>query len=335
MPTLISKKVNGHKLWYVVENHRINGKNKREYIESLGQVSKTEAQFALSKYLLKKKNIVSGKVLFGDIYIEFLEMYRKKTDVKPRTIRNFEDMSRHFLDLFRHRHIKEIAFSDIEELKVSCSKKGLSNRSVNIVLIELKKVLKFAIQKNALDSLPLIQPLSITRQNTIDRLTINQINTLLSKADNKQAFYIKLMLHSGMRPNEAINLKWSDINLEQGYINVTSDNRLKLGRKIPISDDLKLVLEQQERSSKNVSPYSRNDVALKKIQELGESVGIKVTLYMFRKTFGSIMAEAGVPAFDLAKIMGHRDISTTYKYYIDIQHETLRSSMAKMPKIGT
>lgn len=336
MPALISKKTKNWKLWYIVENELVEGKNKRRYLESLGAVSKSEAQHVLAKYTLKKRDEKTGRVKFSSLFNDFLEKYKKKTNVSKNTVKTFEYMSLHFLPLFEHKLLSSIKYSDIEELKTDCLEKGLSPRTINIVLLELKKVLTYAIQVERLESLPLIEYIPISKQNIVERLSMNQVNALLAVSNIQQSFYIQLMLNTGMRPNESLKLKWDNVNINERYIHILSDNRLKLGRKIPINDSLlSLLRNNKSYDNEYVSPYRRNDVAIKIFRRLGKECGFKLTLYMFRKTFGSMMAEAGVQAFDLAKIMGHKNISTTYKYYIDIQHDALRDSMSKMPKIGT
>ena len=45
---------------------------------------------------------------------------------------------------------------------------------------------------------------------------------------------------------------------------------------------------------------------------------IQCTLYDFRRTFATRMAESGMNPTSLKTIMGHSDITTTLKYYVDL-----------------
>ncbi|MFN3078151.1 MAG: tyrosine-type recombinase/integrase, partial [Alphaproteobacteria bacterium] len=74
-----------------------------------------------------------------------------------------------------------------------------------------------------------------------------------------------------------------------------------------------------------VSPWATRWGAFQGMRKIG------IKAYTLRKTFASAMVEAGVPVFELAKLMGHKDISTTYKYYTHLQHHTLRDAMSKNP----
>ena len=49
----------------------------------------------------------------------------------------------------------------------------------------------------------------------------------------------------------------------------------------------------------------------------------RYTLKTFRKTFGTKMASINMPVKDLMYIMGHKEISTTMKYYVKAKSEEI------------
>lgn len=52
--------------------------------------------------------------------------------------------------------------------------------------------------------------------------------------------------------------------------------------------------------------------------------------HKFRDTFGSRLAEKGVPIEIIAKLLGHDNISVTAKYYVNVPHDSMREAMAKI-----
>ncbi|MFC1595792.1 tyrosine-type recombinase/integrase [Candidatus Margulisiibacteriota bacterium] len=51
---------------------------------------------------------------------------------------------------------------------------------------------------------------------------------------------------------------------------------------------------------------------------------LKCNPYKLRKTFGSLLAQAGADTINVAKLMGHSKLQTTYQYYIRLDHNDLR-----------
>ena len=57
-----------------------------------------------------------------------------------------------------------------------------------------------------------------------------------------------------------------------------------------------------------------------------------VTAHQFRHSFASDLYDAGVGVLEAKKIMGHADISTTYKIYTHIRERKLKDATEKMIK---
>ncbi len=147
------------------------------------------------------------------------------------------------------------------------------------------------------------------------------------------------MLYTGMRPHEASNLKWRDINLIEKTIFIVSDNPKKKGRKIPVHPKLLDMLEMLrigQMPEDNVSPYLDSQVARKSMKRLQKLVkdktgkDIECNPYKFRKTFGSLLAQRGVDTINVAHLMGHSKLQTTYQYYINQNEDNLRKTIEKL-----
>ena len=57
---------------------------------------------------------------------------------------------------------------------------------------------------------------------------------------------------------------------------------------------------------------------------------IKITMYSFRHTFATRCIQRGMPAHLLKEIMGHEDIQTTLKYYVDLSMEDILKAKTYM-----
>ena len=149
-------------------------------------------------------------------------------------------------------------------------------------------------------------------------------------------------IFAGLRKQELLNLKYTDIDLE----NLTLFIRQGKGNKdriIPISytlaQSLKRYREERKRLNKtNPSFFSSlhgnigftNNGLKKLVERVRETSGIKFTVHKLRHTFATLMLEGGVDIYSLSKMMGHSDIRTT-TIYLSASAEHLRLQMTKHP----
>jgi integrase len=100
---------------------------------------------------------------------------------------------------------------------------------------------------------------------------------------------------------------YKDKNMKQWEISVSS--RLK-------AELLKLKL-QKKSDDRDERVFASASVNLRKVWEAArKDAGIgSMRFHELRHTFATRMADAGMEMQELAKILGHTDISMTYRYY--------------------
>ncbi len=338
MPALKYSKKGKKTYVYIIENRtevdsETNKKKKvRVTLESLGilnkEVSKSQAKIALSRYMDRKQPLTSDMTL--KLLVEEFKVYYKNQigkTIKEGTYGVFIYDSNRFKSI-EHLKIRELKFTDIENLKESLT--YLSNRSINMTLVELRKVLKYAKKRNYISEIPTIENLKENSKEII-RLNKDQLHELINTSEGDIKFYIYVMSFTGMRPNEFLNLKWEDVDLDRGFITIKSDNKLKSGRKIAIHQNLLEILKDRDVLSIKVCPYISRHSARSAVSNAGKKIGLKISPYSLRKTFASLMAENEVSPFKLAKMMGHSNIGTTYKYYVEFEEEKLKEELQNHP----
>jgi integrase len=180
--------------------------------------------------------------------------------------------------------------------------------------------------------------------------------------------YYQVLAMTGLRPSEALGLQAKDIKRDYLEIRrgVTNDGLSHLKtkaarREIPLTDDLRQVLTDQRSQMAFVTtegwlfPTECGQPNLRAVQmsfkrvldktavwERGGSNNrkkiriikkpVQFTLYDFRHTFASKMAALGMSHVALRSIMGHTDISTTMKYYIDVTDQVIEEARALMAR---
>lgn len=149
-------------------------------------------------------------------------------------------------------------------------------------------------------------------------------------------------IFAGLRKNELLNLKLTDVDVDNMTIFVRQGKGNK-DRIIPMSftltQSLSKYLEERKILRKTCPEFfasvARNvgftESGLKWLMlEIRKASGIKFTIHQLRHTFATLMIEGGCDIYSLSKMMGHSDIKTT-TIYLAASAEHLRSQMSKHP----
>ena len=151
-----------------------------------------------------------------------------------------------------------------------------------------------------------------------------------------------MFIFAGLRKQELLKLKFSDIDIENLTIFVRQ-GKGKKDRIIPMSytlaQSLKRYLEYRKKLNKTCPEFFtslvRNqgytDSGIRRlVEQICEASGIVFTAHKLRHTFATLMLEGGCDIYSLSKMMGHSDIKTTTIYlYASAEH--LRSQITKHP----
>lgn len=149
-------------------------------------------------------------------------------------------------------------------------------------------------------------------------------------------------IFSGLRKSELLNLKLSDVDIDNQSIFVRQGKGGK-DRIIPMSftlaQSLKRYLNERKRLQKTCPEFftslNRNKgftgSGLKRLIEKVRTVSnIHFTVHELRHTFATLMLEGGCDIYSLSRILGHSDIKTT-TIYLSATPEHLRDQMGKHP----
>lgn len=145
----------------------------------------------------------------------------------------------------------------------------------------------------------------------------DEIQTLLSNCISHLRPIVTVAVHTGMRRGELLNLKWENVNLEQGIITLT-DTKNHERRDIPMNQTVKNTLSSLERKSIYVFPNGKE----KGFVDLRESFGTAlkrsgITDFRFhdlRHTFASNLVMVGEDLNTVRELMGHKTLNMTLRY---------------------
>jgi len=139
---------------------------------------------------------------------------------------------------------------------------------------------------------------------------------------------VMVLLGTGMRLGELVNLKWSDVDFVNQVITVMGKKRQQSS--IPMLGKLKQELAEYkvfvEQTLGNTPEYVFTDshgvrltdngvkCIFKRLKKVMGFHGVRLSAHTFRHTFAVRMVKAGADAFTVQKMLRHSALSTTMRY---------------------
>lgn len=173
-------------------------------------------------------------------------------------------------------------------------------------------------------------------------LTRVEIEEFLAKLEGSRDKWLFLFyLNSGVRRNEALSIKWSDINYDEGVIYIRGTKTVSSNRVIPLTAALKEIIDCQRKqleyekkhppryksniSGEYVFPFSPETVS-KRFKKLCP----KHHLHELRHTYITFCAQSGVNMNVCQRLVGHKTINTTLTIYTHVLDEFTREEAEKI-----
>jgi len=151
-----------------------------------------------------------------------------------------------------------------------------------------------------------------------------------------------MFLFAGLRLHELLNLKYTDVDIENATIFIKNGKGNKdrfVPMTKPLIESLKTYLIYRRKYNKTCPEFFASNTenigftlaGLKKIViDLRVALGIPFSIHKLRHTFATLMLEGGCDIYSLSQMMGHSDIKTTTIYlYASADH--LKKEISKHP----
>ena len=340
----VRKRTNkGGTVWYVDvclpsgERHRETVGTKKE---AQAEERRILAEIQAGTWGLEKADIRFDELL--DDYFEYTELNRAKSTHRNDKYR----IEKNLLPYFREYTIRNISPGLIEKYKRLRVDQGASHNTVNHELAKLSHILKMAMIKGYVDRnvVALVEKFKLP-EKTPRYLTESEIDKLLDVAQGEYIYPILVTaLHTGMRKSELFNLKWRDVDFEQGTVTIQSGDdwhtKNYRSRTIEMTTVLYKTMLQQRRLHMElgvrvdyVFTYREHrikymDATLKKVVKRAELKN--VTLHSLRHTFASHLVMGGVSLREVQELMGHRSYETTLQY-AHLSEDHVKKQVNKLP----
>jgi len=248
--------------------------------------------------------------------------------------------------------VSKVGVEHVEQYKSSMLDAGYSPKTINEFKSFMSSVFKYAMKVDLVEKNYFSLVKGVRHEfEPPEFLLAEETEELLEIAKGSSSeIFINLLIHSGIRFAEGRGLRWRDINIENGVINIRQQISKRSGsvpttpktkgsiRTVELNSRLPLfamllglkVQQQQEQpdhsfdenrfvfSHPDGKPLSEQShrKALEKIQQkLSFQKDKSWSYHTLRHTFVTLMLGAGIDIGIVSRMAGHSDVTVTYKYY--------------------
>ncbi len=281
---------------------------------------------------------IERNILFSTAWNDYVKNLNNSTG----TIKGKISHSKHFLPIFENRNLASITLSDIkryqlerklETMSMDKNKRKreseISFKTVNNEINTLSNFFNYAIENGFLQINPAIKIKKLNELKRIKTLSDEQIYKLIGSFKSKSIKdLISFLIFTGCRKGEALNLKWDDVDLQNGIISIKA-TKTNEDRRIPVSEVLKKLLMNMDRTSEYV--FARKGKRIKHFYKSFYSACGKLGLKDFhihdlRHVFASKMVMNGTSLYITGELLGHKTPNMT-KRYSHLVPETLKKAV--------
>jgi integrase/recombinase XerC len=292
-------------------------------------------------------------LLYAEYFISKYKVFLETEDKSPLTVKEYTNCATHFLAFL------EVSIDDLDHLHMIHyqselqDKQKLASTTINKKLHAVKSFLAWLCDNDyiAKDISRKIKTIKIQNQRVSPKsLNDKEVNLILqfcgtSKASVKLRNYamIQLMLNTGIRVSELVNLNYEDVDINErsGSILIkqgkgSKDRRVLLNSKArnALTNYFNFRIEKLNGyisgDSSSIASQSEKRMSVRGIQLIVQELSkkakitrIRVSPHTFRHTFATRYHNETKDLVGLAALCGHSSLNTTAKYSLPSEDQLL------------
>lgn len=270
----------------------------------------------------------------------FIRFIREKTNIKRLNDITTDTIEQY--KIWRRNTVVAANGKNPSRVKPQYLRQGAKAHTINLEVRTLRSMLYLAVKWMKLEINPAHGVKDLKAEDSKKRrfLTDAECDQLLAASPPELYSIFFVLIYTGMRKGELINLEWKDIDFNRGVIKV--QRKLfwvpKTGeREIPMGKNVTEIIQRLPKKSnlvftgKDGKAIAPNALRVQLIN-VANKAGIPnlTEVHALRHTFASRLFMKGVDAPTVQKLMGHARIDTTMIY----THQTQDHLRAAMEKLG-
>jgi len=277
-------------------------------------------------------------------FLDYLKFNKKYSDY---TIINYENdllKLEQYLNEFKYT-LNDIDYKKINEFIIELKNEGLNSNSINRILSTCRTYFKFLEKKKIVNS----NPFKLTNGLKKDKKLPNyfKYNDFIDMIDSidlstdlgvRNWALLEILLSTGARIGEVVNIKVNDINLSAGEIKVLGKGNKE--RIVYLNEHTKEALENYLNNARVKLLKGKCDYLF--LNHLGTrltdrgvrviieqiikktSLNLKLSPHSFRHSFATMLLSEGCDLKSVQELLGHVNMSTT-SIYTHLSNEQIKN----------
>ncbi|MCL4746627.1 MAG: tyrosine-type recombinase/integrase [Burkholderiaceae bacterium] len=299
---------------------------------------------------------------FGDC----VEDYFAAKTLRPRTVKDMRSSIDRLLSDWLDKPAREIAGKDVLDryLQIESSTKARAGTVNKAGAAQAKKVFAYVssimnfVRSDDVGGEPLLQanPVEILkhkrvrkalkpreryltgeeRRRVLDELSIVVHPEYGGPLKQSDASLVALLLFTGLRINEALGLRWEDVDVQDQLLTFKNTKNGSTHR-LPITDSIGGVLAVQRATSIS-SPFvfpspidpARNMTAERSFERLAKATGVNCSAHDLRRTVASVSAELGFDLDAIGRVLNHSSGNSVTARYVQTSIPRIRTVLEQL-----
>ena len=289
---------------------------------------------------------------FKEVILAY-ETYLMEEGKVESTIDSYVGDIRGFLEFLESKKVSfrgNLTRLYITSYKIHLTENGYSINTINKKINSLHSFNFFLVNKNIYTEkvvYPNKDKIKIARgsEKEIDVFSDEEVERILfyledsSRVSIRDKGVILILLYTGLRVSELVNLKVQDIDFLTSTLKVVGKGGKyrEVPLKMEVSEGIKEYMEKERQAHKySSSEYlfltqragkMDKDTVNKILNRKGKYLNLKMKPHKFRHTFCTRLLSKGVELTTVAKLAGHSNIQTTATFYINTSREDKKQAV--------
>lgn len=349
--------------WQVVISLGYDENGKKRRVKKQGFRTKKEAEVFVTETLTKKNHgyiaPTNTNILFKDFITQWFNDY-KSLSIGINTKTNYlSRINTHIIPKLGHYKLTDITNNIIQNFYNDLiNKEKLNPSSAKKILETLNNCFKYAQKNKLIYTVPTeIETIKINKKE-IEFWTEEELKFFLEEIKDTY-LYTPILIASmtGVRVGELCGIRWCDIDLENGYININNQViQDKNSKKLILSSILKtstskrsisipkLLITHLEGIKAQISPNKLDYIILNRQNKMCNPRNIsmeftkkvakypdisQISIHSLRHTHATLLIFNGENIKVISDRLGHKDISVTLNTYTHVM-ENMKKDTAKL-----
>ena len=345
---------------------------KRYYVRSAKSQRDADKRAAIKQRELEAGSLLITKdMLVADYAMQWLETY-KSTTISENAYMDYAGRLRnHILPIIGGMKMRQVRPTNLQ--RILNAQAGKSKSLCTKIRYTLSQIFSQAVKDGVIQTDPstdLALPKAV--DGTHRSLTDEERAAILEAAKtHRLGNLIRVLLYCGLRPQEAIVLRWSDVDRINNRLIIShalkrdgqiGETKSKSGiRSVPIPPAIQDIFSNPDDLSKYIftTPTGKRfsgsslrqswgsflrevdiimgaeyEIYYNKPRIVKSALASDLTMYCLRHTYCTDLEAAGIPINVAKYLMGHSSIELTARIYTHIRDDTLANAAEKIAAFG-